>query len=98
MLYGETIAVYSEIHTKHINKPELYYSLIPYRAVNTPQQVLKIDHLMLYGERIAVYSKIHKITYLKLNHITGSDRTAHKVLSIYVSLHLVVVSGTPTFS
>jgi hypothetical protein len=24
MLYGERIAVYSEIHTKHVNKPESY--------------------------------------------------------------------------
>jgi hypothetical protein len=29
MLYGETITVYSEIHTKDVNKSELYYKLSP---------------------------------------------------------------------
>jgi hypothetical protein len=27
MLYDETITVYSEIHSKHVNKAELYYRL-----------------------------------------------------------------------
>ena len=35
MMYGERIAVYSEIHTKHVNKPESYYRLRSYRAENT---------------------------------------------------------------
>jgi hypothetical protein len=35
-VYVETIAVCSEIHTKHANEAELYYRLSPYRAVNTP--------------------------------------------------------------
>jgi uncharacterized C2H2 Zn-finger protein len=41
MLYGERIAVCSEIQTKHVNKAELYYRLSPYRALNTPPQGFK---------------------------------------------------------
>jgi uncharacterized C2H2 Zn-finger protein len=59
MLHRKIIVFCSEIHTKHVNKSELYYKLSPYRAVNTPRQCFKFNHLMLYGERIAVYSEIH---------------------------------------
>jgi hypothetical protein len=59
MLYGERIAVCSEIHIKHVNKAELYYRLSPCRSVNTPDRVLKIDNLMLYRETVAIYSEIH---------------------------------------
>jgi hypothetical protein len=41
MLYVETIAAFSEIHTKHVNKAELNYRLSPYRAVNTPREGFK---------------------------------------------------------
>jgi hypothetical protein len=35
MLYGEGIAVYSEINTKHVNKSESYYRLRSFLAENT---------------------------------------------------------------
>jgi hypothetical protein len=35
MLYGETVAVYSKIHKKHVNKAESYYRLRPYCAENS---------------------------------------------------------------
>jgi uncharacterized C2H2 Zn-finger protein len=44
---------------KHVNKTELEYRLSPYRAVNTPDRVLKINHLVLCGEIIAVCSELH---------------------------------------
>jgi hypothetical protein len=35
MLYSEIIPLCSEIHTKHVNKAELYYRLRSYRVKNT---------------------------------------------------------------
>jgi hypothetical protein len=87
MLYGEIIAVSSEILTKDVNKAELYYRLSSYRAVNTPRQGFKFSHLMLYGERIAAYSEIHTKdvnkpeSYYRLR----SYRAENTVLCIYVS-------------
>jgi hypothetical protein len=56
MLHGETIAVYSEIHTKHVNKGELYYRLSPCCAVNTPRQGFK-NQCCVRNNR--GFSKIH---------------------------------------
>jgi hypothetical protein len=41
MLYGERIAVCSEIYTTDANKGELHYRLSPYRAINTLRQGFK---------------------------------------------------------
>ena len=64
MLYREIIAVYSQIHTKHINtlcgqNVELYIKIysVP-RSKHTPS-IIKTSQLMLYREIIAVYSQIH---------------------------------------
>ena len=69
MLYRETIAVRSQIHTKHINtlcgqnvellcdKPGGTYS--NHWAVKGYISVIKTRHLMLYREIIAVCSQIH---------------------------------------
>jgi hypothetical protein len=49
MLYGEIIAVYSEIHKKHVNKAESYYRLRSYRAEN------KVLCIYVYWYLVAVY-------------------------------------------
>jgi uncharacterized C2H2 Zn-finger protein len=59
MLYGEATAVCSEIHTKHVNKAELYYRLSPYRAVNTLRQCFKNQSITAVWETMAVISQIH---------------------------------------
>jgi hypothetical protein len=41
MLHRKVIVFCSEIHTKHVNKAQLYHRLSSYRAVNTPQQGFK---------------------------------------------------------
>jgi hypothetical protein len=48
----ETIAIYSEIHTKHLNKTELFYRLSPYRTKYTLRRFLKVSQLMLYGKQL----------------------------------------------
>jgi hypothetical protein len=47
MLYGERIAVCSEIHTKHVNKAESYYRLRLYCAENTVLWVYVSSHLVV---------------------------------------------------
>jgi hypothetical protein len=61
MLCGERIAVCSEIHTKHVNKAELYYRLSPYRAVNTPCQGFKIQSFnAVWGENHSLFRDPYK--------------------------------------
>jgi uncharacterized C2H2 Zn-finger protein len=59
MIYGEKIAVCSEIHIKHVNKAGLYYRLSPYPAVNTPRQCFENQSVNAVWETIAVCSEIH---------------------------------------
>ena len=68
MLYGEIMAVCSQIHTKHINtlcgqNVELLNVKLVVHIVTTELQsvksVRKTSQLMLYGEIMAVCSKIH---------------------------------------
>jgi hypothetical protein len=55
MLYSEIIAVFSQIHTKHINT--LCGQIVP-RSKHSVS-VIKTNQLMLYSEIIAVCSQIH---------------------------------------
>ena len=64
MLYGEIIAVCSEIHTKHINtlcgqNVELYIKTQSVPRSKHYVSVIKTSQLMLYREIIAVCSEIH---------------------------------------
>jgi len=64
MLYGEIIAVCSEIHTKHINtlcgqNVELYIKTQSVPRCKHFISVIKTSQLMLYREIIAVCSPIH---------------------------------------
>ena len=56
MLYSEIIAVFSQIHSKHINT--LCWQNVP-RSKHTPSGFKKTNQLMLYSEIIAVCSEIH---------------------------------------
>jgi len=65
MLYREIIAVFSQIHTKHINtlcgqNVEIYIKIqsVP-RSKHTASLLIKTSQLMLYREIIAVCSQIH---------------------------------------
>ena len=64
MLYGEIIAVCSEIHTKHINtlcgqNVEIYIKIQSVPRSKQSVSVIKSGQLMLYMEIIAVCSQIH---------------------------------------
>ena len=64
MLYGEIIAVCSQIHTKHINRlcgqnVELYIKIQCVPRSKHSVSVTKTSQLMLYREIIAVCSEIH---------------------------------------
>jgi NifU-like protein involved in Fe-S cluster formation len=64
MLYRETIAVCSQIHTKHINtlcgqNVELYIKIQSVPRSKHSVSVIKTGQLMLYTEIIAVCSQIH---------------------------------------
>jgi hypothetical protein len=50
MLYGERIAVYSEMHTKHVNKAESYYRLRSYSEENTVLCIYVSWHLVAVCE------------------------------------------------
>ena len=64
MLYGEIIAVCSQIPTKHINKlcgqnVELYLKIQSVPRSKHSVSVIKTCQLMLYRELMAVCSEIH---------------------------------------
>ena len=64
MLYTEIIAVWSQIHAKHINtlcgqNVELYLKIQSVPRSKHTVSVLQTSQLMLYGEIIAVCSQIH---------------------------------------
>jgi len=64
MLYREIIAVFSQIHTKHINTQcgqnvELYINIRSVPRSKHSGSVIKTSQLMLYREIIAVFSQIH---------------------------------------
>jgi len=72
MLYRETIAICSQIHTKHMNtlcgqNVELYIKTqsVP-RSKHPPVSVIKTSHLIMYREIIVYFSwdpyKTHKNT------------------------------------
>jgi hypothetical protein len=77
MLYGETVAVCSEIHTKHVNKAEFYYKLSPYRAVNTRRQGFRNESLnAVWRNNRGLFRDPYKHIKIKLTSITASVRTA----------------------
>jgi len=64
MLYGEIMAVCSEIHPKHTNtlcgqNTELYIDIQSVPRSKHSVSDITTSQLMLYGEIIAVYSEIH---------------------------------------
>jgi hypothetical protein len=52
MLHRKIIGFCYEVRAKYVNKAELYYTLISYRAVDTPRQDFKNQSLMLYGKQL----------------------------------------------
>jgi hypothetical protein len=48
MLFGETVAVYCEIHTEHRDT-----------ACSSQEEHYESNRLMLFGETVAVYCEIH---------------------------------------
>jgi hypothetical protein len=60
MLHGKIIVFCSEVRAKRLNKAELYYRLIWYRARDTPQQGFKNESVNAVSETIAVCSEIHR--------------------------------------
>jgi hypothetical protein len=59
MLHKRIIVFYSELRAKHLNEAELYYRLISYRAVDTPQWDCKNQSVNAVWETMAVCSEIH---------------------------------------
>jgi hypothetical protein len=59
MLHRKVKVFCSEVRAKHVNKAELYYRLISYRAVNTPRRCFKNQSVNAVWETIAVCSEIH---------------------------------------
>jgi translation initiation factor IF-1 len=57
MLFGETVAVYCENHTEHINTLCGHFS--SYITVNTLRLRYCHNRLMLFGETVAVYCENH---------------------------------------
>jgi hypothetical protein len=55
MLYREIIAVFSKIHTKHVDKAELYYRLSSYRVENTVLFIHVAVHEAATSERYRRY-------------------------------------------
>jgi hypothetical protein len=53
--------VTSEIHTKHVNKAELYYRFSPYHAVDTHQQGFKNESVnALWGNNSRLFQDPYK--------------------------------------
>ena len=92
MLYREIIAVWSGIHTKHINtlcgqNVELLNVKLAVHIVTTGllwvKSVLKSSQLMLYTEIIAVCSQIHT------KHINTLCRQNVELLSVKLVVHIL---------
>ena len=93
MLYGEIIAVCSEIHTKHIStlrgqNVELLNVKLAVRIVTTGLQrikslVIKTSQLMLYREIISVCSQIHP---KHINTVCGQNV---ELLNVKLVVHIV---------
>ena len=76
MLYGEIIAVCSQIHTKHTNtlcgqNVELYIKIQSVPRSKHTVSVIQTSQLMLYREIIAVCSEIHT---KHINTLRGAER------------------------
>ena len=93
MLYREIIAVYSEIHTKHINtlcgqnvellNVKLLVHIGDHWAVKSYISVIQTSQLMLYREIIAVCSQIHS---KYINTVCGQNV---ELLNVKLVVHIV---------
>jgi hypothetical protein len=59
MLHRKIIVFCNEVRSKYVNKRELYYRLISYRAVYTSRQDFKNQSVNALRKTIVVYSDIH---------------------------------------
>jgi uncharacterized C2H2 Zn-finger protein len=86
MLYGKQ-SCFSKIHTKHVNKAELYYRLSPNRAVNTLRLGFKNQAVNAVWETMAVCSEIHtkRVNKAESYFRLRSHRAGNTVVCIYVS-------------
>ena len=93
MLYRELIAVFSQIHTKHINtlcgqntellNVKLTVYKYPVRTASHSILVIKTSQLMLYREIIAVCSQIRT---KQINTLCGQNV---ELLSVKLAVHIV---------